>query len=635
MNYKNYTELLYFLRKEGYREATEVTQPGDFAVHGDTLSVWLAAQVSPYRFHYLGEDLERVEMRKDDQWQLINTPPEIFSNALNTAHGQIYPGEYIVHPYHGVGIFRGILREEDFEHQEKVYIALEYAGNDRLLVPFERFKELMPYIGTRHPRLTRLYSKAWQATKERIQRDLIKIARGLLKIYTERQRNFRQPYPKTAEWQSILDESAGFELTNDQARSFQEIEADLTASEQPMDRLLCGDVGFGKTEIAMRAAAIVMAAGKQVAFIAPTTVLVEQHFAVLKERFANLPIAVAHMSRLTKTQDGITLAGIRRGSVEMVVGTHRLLGKDIEWKNLGLLIVDEEQKFGVVHKERLKELRPSLDVLSLSATPIPRTLSMSLSGLRGLSILRHAPHGRLPVTTVVEPFNENRIQEAIKEELSRKGQIYVVYNRVLPLQGIAERLKEIAKQAGYPAAKIAVAHGQMGEVALAREMSNFMGGITDILVASTIVEHGLDNPTANTLIVLRSERFGLSDLYQLRGRVGRRNIQAHAYFLTGSIHTNGDEDLLPEDQPGISLTQTAQQRLEALVEADTLGSGWSLALRDLEIRGGGNILGREQHGSMESIGLLLYSQLLQEEIGRQAHQQGIHLFQKPQLGTSL
>jgi len=633
MNYKNYTELLYFLRKEGYREAPEVLQPGDFAVHGDTLSVWLAAQVSPYRFHYLGEVLERVEVRKGDQWHVINTPPEIFSNALNTAHGLIYPGEYIVHPYHGVGIFRGILREEDFEHQEKVYIALEYAGNDRLLVPFERFGELMPYIGMRHPRLTRLYSKAWQATKERVQHDLIKVARGLLKIYAERQRNTRQPYQKTAEWQEILDDSAGFELTNDQARSFQEIETDLTASEQPMDRLLCGDVGFGKTEIAMRAAAIVMAAGKQVAFIAPTTVLVEQHFAVLKERFANLPITVAHMSRLTKAQDGITLAGIRRGSVEMVVGTHRVLGKDIEWKNLGLLIIDEEQKFGVIHKERLKELRPSLDVLSLSATPIPRTLSMSLSGLRGLSILRHAPHGRLPVTTVVEPFNENRIQEALKEELSRKGQIYVVYNRVLPLQGIAERLRVLARQAGYPDAKIAVAHGQMSEVALAREMNNFMGSITDILVASTIVEHGLDSATANTLIVLRSERFGLSDLYQLRGRVGRRNIQAHAYFLTGSIHTKEDEELTEEQS--ISLTQTAQQRLEALVEADTLGSGWSLALRDLEIRGGGNILGKEQHGSMESIGLLLYSQLLQEEIGRQAHQQGIQLFHKSKDGNSL
>lgn len=625
MKITKYTETLHFLRQEGYREATEVLQSGDFAVHGDTLTLWGAGMLTPMRLHFLGEDLERSETKVGEGWKALEESPELVSNALSTTHGFIYPGEYIVHPYHGVGIFRGILREKDFEGIEKTYLSLEYAGNDRLLVPFERNEELMPYIGTRHPRLTRLYSKAWQATKERVQRDLIKVARALLKIYAARQVNIRSPHPIEHEWAADLNASAGFELTTDQQKALKEIQTDLSEYEQPMDRLLCGDVGFGKTEVALRAAAQVMAAGKQVAFIAPTTVLVEQHATLLKQRFAGLPIQVAHMSRLTKSTDKGTLEGIQRGTVDIVVGTHRVLGSDIQWKDLGLLIVDEEQKFGVAHKERLKSLRPVLDVLSLSATPIPRTLSMSLSGLRGLSILRHAPHGRLPIKTVVSPYQQAMLQEALRQELEREGQVYVVHNRVGPLAYVANEVRRILLKLGFDQATVEVAHGQLPEKTLAGRMADFMEKKIDVLVASTIVEHGLDSQFANTLVVLNSDHFGLSDLYQLRGRVGRRSTQAFAYFFTGDLRS--DEYTYTDTEPE-PITQTARERLHALLEADTLGSGWSIALRDLEIRGGGNILGHEQHGSMESIGLLLYAQLLQEEIGRQAHQQGIKLFQK-------
>lgn len=622
---KEYTPLLHYLRTHGYRESNTITLSGDLVVRGDTLEVWPAGQNQVYRLHYFGEQLERVERKHDDKWEPANLP-NLVPNALQTKEGEIFPGEYIVHPFHGVGIFQGVIEERDYTNQAKVYLSLEYAGNDRLLVPFNRQEELMPYIGSRHPRLTRLHSKVWENTKARIQRDLIKVARALLKIYAARQLNPRTPYTYHPDWEAQLDKSAGFELTSDQAKALADIKLDLCQNNQPMDRLICGDVAFGKTEVAIRAAAQVMAAGKQVAFLAPTTILVEQHAAVVAQRFQGLPVKTGHLSRLTKSTDPATLKAIQNGSLDLVVGTHRLLGQDIAWKNLGLLIIDEEQKFGVAHKERLKQLRPHLDVLALSATPIPRTLSMSLSGLRGLSILRHAPHGRLPIATQVAPYNDDLITQALRQELSRGGQVYVVHNRILPLEYLKTKLAGLAKAAGFPKARLAVAHGQLSEIELGRRMAAFMNQEIDILVASTIVEHGLDSPTANTLIVLRSEQLGLSDLYQIRGRVGRRQIQAYAYFLTGSVHQADDPDL-PADQAQY-LSDSAQQRLAALLEADQLGSGWSIALRDLEIRGGGNILGHEQHGSMESIGLLLYAQLLQEEIGKQAQAAGIQLFQK-------
>ena len=614
MNIANYRELIQFLRHEGYREVQELFDAGDFAVRGDTVLVWPAGSMVPQRFHFLGESLERAEELSDDGWQALDQSKlTITANSLETTHGMIYPGDYVVHPYHGVGIFRGIIEQMNLDQEPQTYVALEYAGNDRLLIPTVRQEGLMPYIGARHPRLTRLNSKAWQHTKERVQKDLIHIARGLLKVFAQRQLHARPAYPPAPDWLKPLAASVPFTLTYDQDKALREIQRDLSTEGAPMDHLLCGDVGFGKTEVALRAAAQVLAMGKQVAFLAPTTILVEQHFAELSERFSKLPVRVEHISRLTKGADVSVKARIAEGSVDLVVGTHSLLRAGVSWHNLGLLIIDEEQKFGVSDKERLKHLRPNIDVLALSATPIPRTLSMSLSGLRGLSVLRHAPHGRLPVTTESSPFNPAAFAEAIVREVKRGGQVYVVHHRIGPLPLIAETVKTILLKEGLGDVRVEIAHGQLHEQELASRMSDFLKGKIGVLVASTIVEHGLDSALANTLIVLRSENFGLSDLYQLRGRVGRRDIQAYAYFYTGSIEQ--EDIVLERDEDGNEIAprlgDLARKRLAALIEADTLGSGWSIAVRDLEIRGGGNILGHEQHGSMESIGLVLYGQLLQ------------------------
>jgi transcription-repair coupling factor (superfamily II helicase) len=618
----SHTEVVQFLRTNGYQEVQAVHVPGDFVVQGDLVLCWPTTATVPYRLHFFGEELEKIEKKEGESWVSVEDLPDLLANHLTTEYGKVHPGEYVVHSVHGVGIFMGLVTEHTVDGEEKQFIALEYAGNDRLLVPLERSEGLMPYIGSRHPRLTRLYSKSWQMTKERVQKDLIGVARGLLKMYAARQLADRPGFSPAPDWLETLDKSAGFTLTQDQARSLREIQTDLEQGKHPMDRLLCGDVGFGKTEVALRAAAQVLAAGKQVAFVAPTTVLVEQHHRLLEDRFSNLPARIGKLSRLSAGRDLSLIERIREGGVDLVVGTHRLLGKNIEFKDLGLLIVDEEQKFGVAQKELLKRLRPHLDVLSLSATPIPRTLSMSLSGLRGLSVLRTPPSGRRAIQTEVEGYTDDQLRQSLINELERGGQIYVVHNRVQTLPAVEERIRMLLADTKYAETTMATVHGQMERGPLAERMANFLDGNIHILVASSIVEHGLDCPNANTLIVLHSERFGLSDLYQLRGRVGRRTEQAFAYFFTGGIEHDVYENV--ED---IGITTSAKLRLAALKEADVLGSGWSIALRDLEIRGGGNILGNEQHGSMEAIGLLLYSQLLQEEIGRQAKEFGIQLFQ--------
>ena len=625
-----YTDHLRFLRAESFREATDVTQSGDFIVRGDTLTWWPVTELASWRYHYFGEGLERTEVRNGETWQAQPERVVLEPNQLVTEHGTVRPGEYVVHPNHGVGIFEYLTARES-DGAIRRFVSLQYAGNDRLLFPYDRMAELMPYIGMRHPRLTRLYSKSWQKTKERVQKDLIRVARELLTVYANRQLATRPVYPVGGTWEAMLAQAAGFDLTADQQKAMNDIHRDLQEVPHPMDRLVCGDVGFGKTEVAMRAAAAILESGRQVAMIAPTTVLAEQHYALLCERFNVLPVTVAHMSRLTAGKDKETLAGLAEGKIDLVVGTHRLLSKSVAFKDLGLLIVDEEQKFGVAQKEVLKTVRPAVDVLSLSATPIPRTLSMSLSGLRGLSILRTAPTGRKPVTTTVADYRDATLSRAMKDELKRNGQIYVVHNRVQSLGSVRERVMDLLTKAGYAPTRyeegngdcqVALAHGQMDEKRLAQTMSDFMAGRVQVLVASSIVEHGLDSPGANTLIVLHSEWFGLSDLYQLRGRVGRRQRQAHAYFLLGGI----ERDTYRTSDEKIKVTEDARRRLQALQEADELGSGWSVALRDLEIRGGGNILGNEQHGSMEAIGLLLYAQLLQEEIGRQAKLRGLPLF---------
>jgi transcription-repair coupling factor (superfamily II helicase) len=608
-----YSELIIFLRKEYYREGTEIYQSGDMVLVGDILQYWPVNYSRPLRVHFFGEDIEKVEQRNEaGGWSLYEASlPSLESNSILTEHGRIRPQAYVVHPNHGVGIFEYLVTRLNVDKEIRQYVSILYAGNDRLLFPIERLTELMPYLGGKHPRLTRLYSKSWQKTKEKIQKDLLKIARELLKIYAARQLSTRPVYQSQDEWQSILSKGVDFELTEDQTKALEEIRQDLSERTTPMDRLICGDVGFGKTEVALRAAAQVIASGKQVAFIAPTTILVEQHFVLLQKRFSSLPVRVGHLSRVTEGSEKATLSDLTDGKIDLVVGTHRLLSKDVVFANLGLLILDEEQKFGVAQKELLKKLRPTLDVLSLSATPIPRTLYFSLSGLRGLSTLNIAPTGRLPIKTHVLSYNEMAVRQAICQELARGGQVYLVHNRVQSLALVQQKIEELIKPQ-FPKARVAMAHGQMDEKRLAETLSNFLAGRIEVLVSSSIIENGLDSPGANTLIVLHSEWFGLSDLYQLRGRIGRRSQLAHAYFMTGGINC--------EHQ----VSERTRARLQVLQEADVLGSGWLIALRDLEIRGGGNILGHEQHGNMEAIGLILYSKLLQEAIGQEAKRLNIY-----------
>lgn len=621
----SYSNTLELLHNYSYRRAVEVLNSGDYRVLGDSIEVWPVNANYIQRLSFLGEDLESVQIFQNQKWLSIQNEIEINPNYVTTQHGKVRPEEYLVHPSHGVGRFEFIITKQNIDLEIKTYISIEYAGNDRILFPIERESELMPYIGSKHPRLTRLYSKSWQNTKERIAKDLIKIAREILKIYAARQLSKRVPYPKNELWLKNLAKTVEYQLTDDQRIALLEIENDLCHNDYPMDRLLCGDVGFGKTEVALRAAIQVLASGRQVAFLAPTTVLVEQHYALMETRLAKFPLNIAHLSRLTREVDKNNLKQLKEGKVDLVVGTHRLLGKDIEFKDLGLLIVDEEQKFGVSQKDRLKQLRPQVDVLSLSATPIPRTLSMSLSGLRGLSTLRNAPHGRKPIKTTIEHFKKESLKSALIKELKRNGQIYVVHNRVQSLPAVTEFVRQTLQETEFAGVEIQMAHGKLPEQEMAKKLSLFLKGEYPILVASSIVEHGLDSPGANTLIVLHSEWFGLSDLYQLRGRVGRRQKQAFAHFMIGGIerqiYLEGSEDQT-------LISENAKKRLQVLKDTEELGSGWTIALKDLEIRGGGNILGHEQSGNMEAIGILLYSQLLQETIGKEALRLGIPILNK-------
>lgn len=622
MNY-TYQELIKHLRTTRYREGAEVLVPGDFVVNGETVIVWPVNGMVKIRLSFFGDQIERVQESAFDSssniltnWKTIADCPEIWPNQVKVEQGVINPLDYLVHPHHGIGQFEQVITRIDATGEAKTYAQIKYAGNDKLYFPHDRWFDLMPYYGSKNPRLTRLYSKSWQKTKEKVQRDLIGIARGLLKIFLQRQETTREPIQYSEEYAVEIEKLINFQLTEDQEKAWTNIKEDLCKKDQPMDRLICGDVGFGKTELAIRASAQMAANGKQVVLLAPTTVLAEQHYTLFSKRFAHLPVNVAHLSRLNQSQEKEVLASLKNGTIDIIIGTHRLLGKDVETKDLGLLIVDEEQKFGVDHKERIKKMRPSIDVLSLSATPIPRTLYMALSSLRGLDILRTPPQGRKKIETNIVPYSDALLVNAIKQEVDRGGQVYLVHNKVMSIGLVYQRVSKIMEEAGFSHLTMAVAHGQMGDVTLADVMSRFLAGQVQVLIASTIVENGLDCPGANTLVVLNSERFGLSDLYQLRGRVGRRKLQAHAYFVVGGIFDTETE---------MVLTETAQKRLSVLEDTAELGSGWSVALRDLEIRGGGNILGHEQHGNMESIGLLLYSQLLQEEVGKQAKKLHIKL----------
>ena len=515
--------------------------------------------------------------------------PEIFFADMK-------PGEYVVHIEHGIGHFDGLARME-LAGLEREYLQVSYARGDKLYVPVHQADRLSRYVGAGEnvPPVNRLGTADWQQVKERAKRAVAEIADDLLKLYAERELVKGFVYSPDSPWQEEMEAAFPYQETDDQLRAIDEVKGDME-SDRPMDRLICGDVGYGKTEVAVRAAFKAIGDGKQVAVLVPTTVLAQQHFRTISNRLSRFPVRVEMLSRFrTPAQQQKVIDGLHSGAVDMVVGTHRLLSEDVEFKDLGLLIVDEEQRFGVEQKEKLKQLRAKVDVLTLSATPIPRTLHMSLSGIRDMSAIHTPPKERQPIHTVLAEYDDMMVKQAVQRELSRKGQVYIVNNRIHGIQALADRIRHLV-----PEAAVAVGHGQMHERELEEVMMRFAEGDIDVLVATTIIENGLDIPNANTMIINRADHFGLAQLYQLRGRVGRSAQRGHCYLL---------------HDKHITLNYDARRRLAAILESsEELGAGFRIAMRDLEIRGAGDLLGARQHGHIDSVGFDLYTRLLAQAI---------------------
>ncbi|HEU4368656.1 MAG TPA: transcription-repair coupling factor [Methylomirabilota bacterium] len=521
--------------------------------------------------------------------------PKYQRGAALTAFTDLEVGDLVVHEDHGIGRYLG-LRTMSVGDRDGDFLQLEYAEGGRLYVPVERLDLVSKYLGgdAGTARLDRLGGASWQRVKESVRAALREMAEALLKLYAQRAVADGHAFTADTPWQREFEAAFRFEETPDQLKAIEEVKRDMEHA-RPMDRLVAGDVGYGKTEVALRAAFKTVADGHQVAVLVPTTVLAQQHWSTFIDRFGPFPARVELLSRFrTPKEQAAVVEGLRQGTVDVVIGTHRLLSRDVAFKRLGLLIIDEEHRFGVAHKERMKQLRASVDVLALTATPIPRTLYMSLSGVRDMSVIETPPLDRLPIETVVRRFSKAVIKEALERELERGGQVFFVHNRVQSLPSMARFIQELV-----PDARVIMGHGQLKERELEATMVRFVSGQADILVSTAIVESGLDIPSSNTIIINRADRFGLAQLYQLRGRVGRERMQAYCYLL---VPADGRVD------------EQAQRRLRALQELTELGSGFKLALRDLEIRGAGNLLGAQQHGHIAAVGYDLYSKLLAEAV---------------------
>ena len=507
--------------------------------------------------------------------------------------GKLQPGDHVVHVDHGIARYAG-MTQRTFGDDVKEYLQLDFAGTDKIFLPADQIGRITRYSGGPAPALSRLGGTEWERTKRRVRRAVGDLARELLEIYAARESAQGFAFSADTTWQRELEESFPYTETPDQERSIEEVKADMLRR-RPMDRLVVGDVGYGKTEVALRAAFKAVQDGKQVAVLVPTTVLAQQHLLTFQRRLAAFPVRVAMLSRFVpKREQDATVAAVADGTVDILIGTHRILSKDIAFADLGLLVVDEEQRFGVSHKERIKSMRREVDVLTLSATPIPRTLHLSLVGIRDLSVIETPPEARLPIQTRIAEDDDGLVRDAINRELDRGGQVFYVHNRVETIEGAAERVRRLV-----PRAKVAIGHGQMAEGMLERVMLDFSEGRFDVLVCTTIIESGLDIPNTNTIIIVRADTFGLAQLYQLRGRVGRSDRRAHAYLL---------------HRRGTPLSAVARKRLHAIFSASDLGAGYQIALSDLEIRGAGNILGAEQHGFMAAVGFELYTRLLAEAV---------------------
>lgn len=535
------------------------------------------------------EELFNKRVKKSTSRQKLSNAERIKS------YSELKIGDYVVHVNHGIGKYLGI-ETLVINGIHKDYLHIRYQGSDKLYVPVEQIDLVQKYVGSegKEPKVYKLGGTDWKKVKKKVESSVQDIADDLIKLYAEREAAVGYAFSPDGDLQREFETSFAYQETEDQLRSIHEIKKDMERA-RPMDRLLCGDVGYGKTEVAIRAAFKSIADGKQVAFLVPTTILAQQHFETLRERFQDYPINIGLLSRFrTKKQQTETIKGLKAGTVDIVVGTHRLLSKDIIYRDLGLLIVDEEQRFGVTHKEKIKKLKTNVDVLTLTATPIPRTLHMSILGVRDLSVIETPPENRFPVQTYVMEYNGSLVREAIERELARDGQVFFLYNRVEDIERKAEEISMLV-----PDARVTFAHGQMTENELESVMIGFLAGEFDVLVSTTIIETGVDIPNVNTLIVFDADRMGLSTLYQLRGRVGRSNRVAYAYFTYRKDKV---------------LTEVAEKRLQAIKEFTELGSGFKIAMRDLSIRGAGNLLGAQQHGFIDSVGFDLYSQMLKEAI---------------------
>lgn len=535
------------------------------------------------------EELFNKKTKKTPRRQKLSNAERIKS------YSELRVGDYVVHVNHGIGKYLGIETLE-INGVHKDYLHLRYQGNDKLYVPVEQIDLVQKYVASesKEPKIYKLGGTDWKRVKKKVESSVQNIADDLIKLYAEREAAKGYAFSPDGEMQRDFEAAFPYQETEDQYRSINEIKKDMER-ERPMDRLLCGDVGYGKTEVAIRAAFKAIADGKQVAFLVPTTILAQQHYETMRERFQDFPINIGLLSRFrSRKEQTETIKGLKTGTVDVVVGTHRLLSKDVIYRDLGLLIIDEEQRFGVTHKEKIKHLKNNVDVLTLTATPIPRTLHMSMLGVRDLSVIETPPENRFPVQTYVMEYNGGLVREAIERELARDGQVYFLYNRVEDIERKAEEISMLV-----PDARVTYAHGQMSENELESAMLGFLEGEFDVLVSTTIIETGVDIPNVNTLIVNDADKMGLSQLYQLRGRVGRSNRVAYAYFTYRKDKV---------------LSEVAEKRLQAIKEFTELGSGFKIAMRDLTIRGAGNLLGAEQHGFIDSVGFDLYSQMLKEAI---------------------
>jgi len=597
----------------GYKRQETVLEEGDFARRGEIFDIFPFAFELPVRIELNMNELTAIKtfnpVDGNPIWEhkMVIILPVKRAHTLKTAtFSEDLPvenfvdlsiGDYVVHTQHGIGRFLG-LEKIKVKDKPKDHLVIEYDQQEKLYVPVDSMHLVQKYIAfqVRRPKLYRLGTKEWLRTKERARRGIRKLAWELLSLQAMRLSVSGFTYSPDTDWQRQFEATFPYTETPGQIKATQEVKADME-SPKPMDRLLCGDVGYGKTEVAMRASFKALMDNKQVAYLVPTTILAEQHYQNFSQRLRDFPINIQMLSRFkTRAQQGEIVRGIAEGSVDIVIGTHRLLSDDVKFKDLGLVIIDEEQRFGVRAKEKLKALRLACDVLTLTATPIPRTLYMSLMGAKDLSVINTPPQNRLPIKTIVVEYDEDLIRQAILRELNRKGQVYFVHNRIQDIEKVKEKIAKLLP----PDIKIAVGHGQMSAHALEKVMLDFLKAQIDVLVCTMIIESGIDIPNVNTIIINNAHHFGLSDLHQLRGRVGRFDKPAYAYCMVNK------KEILDTD---------AKRRLQAIQEYSELGAGFKIAMEDLEIRGAGNLLGIEQHGFIAAIGFDLYCRLLREAIG--------------------